>query len=91
MTHEAPTGQERQEFDEICKQLGVAGRYEMFMKRNQTNWNSFRTVTIRDRKSGDYESYYTDDPPESQRYWLKRFSQALAKKTFGNRSEDEGF
>jgi len=86
MTSEAPTQQENQEFDAICERFGVAGRYKVFMKRNSTNQTTFRTVTVRDRNFDAYESYYADSPPDSSRYWLQQFLQALAEDTFGSRS-----
>jgi hypothetical protein len=89
MTYELPSDRELRDFDTICKQLRVAGRYELFMKRNWTNQNtSFRTVTVRDRESGTCESYYADAPLESPRYWLKRFSYALAQGTFDSQSPE---
>jgi hypothetical protein len=89
MTYEPPTHRENQEFDEICEQFGAAGRYKMLMKYNPTNQNPIRTVTVQDCKSGAYEIYNADYPRDSPQYWPRRFSLALAEKTFGNESEEE--
>jgi hypothetical protein len=87
MACELPNDREIRDYDTICKQFRVAGRYELFMKRNLINQNtSFRTVTLRDRESGGFQSYYADAPRESPQYWLKRFSHALEEGTFGSRS-----
>jgi hypothetical protein len=84
MTYEAPTAQEIREFDIICRQHGMAGVFEIIMKRSWTNQGSFRIATIRHLRSGETESYYADTPPENRGHWLKRFSDALKRRTFGH-------
>jgi hypothetical protein len=89
MAYELPKDREIRDYDTICEQFRVVGRYELFMKRNWTNQNtSFRTVNVRDRESGACESYYADAPLEIPRYWLKRFSYALEQGTFGSQSPE---
>jgi hypothetical protein len=89
MAHELPRDREILDFDMICEQFQVVGRYELFMKRNWTSQNtSFRTVNVRDRESSACESYYADAPLESPRDWLKRFSYALEQGTFGSQSPE---
>jgi len=65
MINEEPTEREKQEFDGICDQFDPGGHYDIIMKRNWSNQSSFRTVTVRDRKSGAVASYYADSPPDS--------------------------
>jgi hypothetical protein len=84
MAFEPPTERETQKLDAICERFGVAGQFEIFMKRNWANQGtSFRTVTVRHRKSGATESYYADNPADSPRHWLHLLGQAFAEKTFG--------
>ncbi len=80
MIYEAPLAREIEGLNTICERYGVAGHYEIYMKRNWTNINSFRTVTLRNRLTGVSESsYYADSPPDSSRYWLARFSRMLSE------------
>ena len=87
MAHEKPTVGENEKFHQVCEQFGADEHYEIFMKRNWTNWNSFRTVTVRNSRSGAYATYFADHSPDNPQYWLTQFSEALAEKRFGARSK----